>query len=112
MRSDQALRAVAFLGLGALIAAGPGAQDAASRAFMEASDRMSHDMAKPMTGDADTDFASMMIAHHQGAIDMAKVELQYGKDPELRQLAQGIVDAQTKEITQLQRWLEVRKPAR
>ena len=53
----------------------------------------------PMIGDPDHDFAAMMIPHHQGAIDMAKVELLYGKDPVLRQLAQEIIVAQDREIT-------------
>ncbi|HXY62347.1 MAG TPA: DUF305 domain-containing protein [Nitrospirota bacterium] len=52
----------------------------------------------PMTGDPDHDFAAMMIPHHQGAIDMAKAELLYGKDPALRRLAQEIVVTQEQEI--------------
>jgi uncharacterized protein (DUF305 family) len=51
-----------------------------------------------MTGDPDHDFAAMMIPHHQGAVDMAKVELLYGKDPALRRLAQEIIVTQEQEI--------------
>ncbi len=51
-----------------------------------------------MTGDPDHDFAAMMIPHHQGAVDMAKVELLYGKDPVLRRLAQEIIVTQEQEI--------------
>jgi uncharacterized protein (DUF305 family) len=56
----------------------------------------------PMTGDPDHDFAAMMIPHHQGAIDMAKAELLYGRNPVLRRLAQEIVVTQTAEITVMQ----------
>jgi uncharacterized protein (DUF305 family) len=52
----------------------------------------------PMTGDPDHDFAAMMIPHHQGAVDMAKIELIYGKDPVLQRLAQEIVVTQEQEI--------------
>jgi uncharacterized protein (DUF305 family) len=48
----------------------------------------------------------MMIPHHQGAIDMAKAELLYGKNPVLRRLAQEIIVTQTSEITVMQRELE------
>jgi Domain of unknown function (DUF305) len=61
--------------------------------------------AAPMTGDPDHDFAAMMIPHHQGAIDMAKAELLYGKNPVLRRLAQEIVVTQNSEIAVLQREL-------
>ncbi len=54
--------------------------------------------AAPMTGDPDHDFAEMMIPHHQGAVDMAKAELRYGKDPVLRRLAQEIIVTQEQEI--------------
>jgi uncharacterized protein (DUF305 family) len=52
----------------------------------------------PMTGDPDHDFAAMMIPHHQGAVDMARAELLYGKDPVLRRLAQEIIVTQEQEI--------------
>ena len=68
-------------------------------ALMEqAMTRMHHGMMQPGTGDPDRDFATMMIPHHQGAVDMAKAELQFGKDPRLRRLAQGIIVEQAQEI--------------
>src|SRR6266550_6315584 len=67
--------------------------------MMQAMERMDAGMmaAKP-TGNPDRDFAAMMIPHHQGAIDMAKVQLQFGRDPILRRLAQGIIVEQQQEI--------------
>jgi len=56
----------------------------------------------PMNGNPDHDFSSMMIPHHQGAIDMAKAELLYGKNPILRRLAQEIIVTQQSEITVMQ----------
>jgi uncharacterized protein (DUF305 family) len=50
------------------------------------------------SGKADADFASLMIRHHQGAIEMSKVELQFGTDPRLRRLAQEIIVTQQSEI--------------
>jgi len=74
--------------------------------MMQAMERMDAGMmaAKP-TGNPDRDFAAMMIPHHQGAIDMAKVELIYGRDPVLRRLAQGIIVEQQQEIELMQRYL-------
>lgn len=77
----------------------------AEASMMAAMDKMSKDMAAaPMTGDADRDFVAMMIPHHQGAIDMARFELANGKDPALRKLAQDVVAAQEKEITEMKGW--------
>jgi uncharacterized membrane protein YbhN (UPF0104 family) len=70
---------------------------------------MHHAMAAPLTGDVNVDFARGMIPHHQGAVEMAKIMLQHGRDPELRKLAQEIVASQEKEIAFLQDWL--RRPA-
>jgi uncharacterized protein (DUF305 family) len=67
---------------------------------------MDRDMAAaPMTGDIDRDFAAMMIPHHQGAIDMAKAELRYGKDPVIRRLAQEILVDQGSEIDAMLLWM-------
>jgi len=68
---------------------------------------MDHDMsAAPMNGDVDHDFAAMMIPHHQGAIDMAKDELSYGKDPAMRRLAEEIIVDQKSEIDLMNLWLK------
>jgi uncharacterized protein (DUF305 family) len=74
--------------------------------MMQAMDRMDAGMmaAKP-TGEPDRDFAAMMIPHHQGAVDMAKVELIYGRDPVLRRLAQAIIVEQQQEIELMRRIL-------
>ena len=74
----------------------------------QAMDRIHADMAIAPSGDPDRDFAAMMIPHHQGAVDMAKVELQFGKNPVLRRLAQGIIVEQLQEIEVMQR--ELRQP--
>lgn len=63
-----------------------------------AMDRMMADMHVKPTGDVDADFTAMMIPHHQGAIDMAVAYLRYGRNPQLRRLAQEIVVEQQQEI--------------
>jgi Domain of unknown function (DUF305) len=75
------------------------------KAFAAAIKAMMKGMNVKPTGKLDKDFVLMMMPHQQGAIDMAKVELQYGTDPELRQLATDIVATQEKEITQMKDWL-------
>ena len=87
------------------------AQDpAASNQFMhmiEASMKaMDRSMASaPMNGDVDHIFASMMIPHHNGAIDMAKAELRFGKDPVMRRMAQEILIEQQSEIDAMTLWM-------
>ena len=60
------------------------------------------------TGDSDTDFVRLMMPHHQAAIDMAKAQLVYGKDPQMRRLAQEIITDQQSEIQLMRLWLKQR----
>jgi hypothetical protein len=76
----------------------PDSADGFRATMNDAVARMHAGMQVPFTGDADRDFARMMIPHHQGAIDMALVELRYGKDQRLKRLAQEIIVAQQQEI--------------
>ena len=58
------------------------------------------------SGDVDVDFVRLMVPHHQAAIDMAKTQLLYGKDPQMRRLAQEIITDQQSEIELMQLWLK------
>jgi len=77
---------------------------------MEMTNAMKDNMAKmqamPMSGDADHDFAMKMKMHHQGAIEMADLELHNGKDAKLRRMAKNIISSQKKEIKEFDQWLE------
>ncbi|MBC7799114.1 MAG: DUF305 domain-containing protein [Gemmatimonadaceae bacterium] len=80
--------------------------------MMRGMERMTRDMmAAPMTGNPDRDLATMMIPHHQGAIDMARIYLRDGKDPDMRRIAEKIVTDQEREIREFRDWL-AKNPAR
>ena len=81
--------------------AGPGWTD-----LMASMDKMHVAMASiKQSGDSDIDFVRLMLPHHQAAIDMAKAELLYGKNPQMRRLAQEIITDQQSEIELMQLWL-------
>ncbi len=74
--------------------------EAMNKAMMEA----------PMTGNPDQDLVRMMMPHHQGAIDMARIYLRDGRDPEVRRMAQKIITDQEKEIAEFKAW-QAKHPA-
>jgi len=90
----------------ALAAAPAHAQHKSSSMHEAMSKSMSEMQSMQMTGDADKDFATMMKHHHQSGIEMARIQLREGKDPELKKQAQKIVDSQKKEIADLERWMQ------
>lgn len=63
------------------------------------------------TGNNDADFVKLMLPHHQAAIDMAKTELAYGKDPQMRRLAQEIIADQQSETELMRLWIKQREPS-
>jgi uncharacterized protein (DUF305 family) len=88
----------------------PSASDSpATKGLKEAHMSMMHGMTMSFTGNPDVDFVQGMIPHHQGAIDMAKVQLQHGKDPEIKKLAEKIIADQEREIAEMQAWLKKNK---
>jgi uncharacterized protein (DUF305 family) len=97
-----ALVVTAGVGLNALAQA-PSPADRTEAPFLAeneaAMNKMMADMNVKPTGDVDRDFVAMMVPHHQGAIDMAKIMLRYGHNEQLRRLAQEIIVTQQQEIT-------------
>ncbi|MEX0753053.1 MAG: DUF305 domain-containing protein [Xanthobacteraceae bacterium] len=77
-----------------------------SLAFQGINKKMHESMDIAFTGNADVDFVRGMIPHHQGAIDMAKTVLAFGKDPETKKLAEEIIKAQEGEIAWMKEWLK------
>ena len=106
MRSRFVIGAAAFLFFAPVAAAQDANQMAghgmAGQAMMDANQKMMTAMqGMQPSGDPDRDFALMMIPHHQGAIDMAKVELEHGMDPGLKAMAEKIIADQEREIAEL-----------
>ena len=89
--------------------ASSGTPAASTAGYQAAMMKMHADMSINYSGDADADFARGMIPHHEGAVAMANILLQYGKSLELSTLAEGIVKGQTAEITVLRDWLAAKK---
>ena len=83
-----------------------GDEGPSSLAFRGANEKMHRALAITYTGNADADFVRGMIPHHQGAIDMARIVLAFGSDPEIKALAEGIVKAQQAEIAEMEAWLK------
>ena len=83
-------------------------ESAATTAYKAANTKMHKDMNVDFSGDADVDFVRGMIPHHQGAIDMARIVLEHGKDPEIRKLAEGVLREQEKEIAEMRAWLKAK----
>jgi uncharacterized protein (DUF305 family) len=81
--------------------------DEAQQAYMQSMMKMGPAMMQGMMArDADVAFVCGMIAHHQGAIDMAEVELKHGDNEQAKQMAQKVIDAQKKEIVEFTQWID------
>ena len=82
---------------------------ASTKKYQQINEKMHKSMDIKFTGDADKDFLAAMIPHHQGAVEMAEVVLQHGKNPKIRQLAQEIITLQKKEIAEMKQLLKESK---
>jgi uncharacterized protein (DUF305 family) len=113
--------AAAFLSLAAVqamaqatMAKPPGMTASGAPSAQHGSDAMSQSMMRGMmsmqdmklSGDTDKDFAMMMKMHHQQALDMAQMELDHGKSPEMKAMARKIIAAQKKEIAEFEQWMK------
>src|SRR5262245_48186125 len=111
IHARRSLLAAALIGAATSLAAGPVeapflAENEAAMNMMMAAMRITP------SGDVDADFVAMMVPHHQGAIDMARAELRYGRNEQLRRIAQEIIVTQQQEIAAMRLALEQsRSPA-
>ena len=98
---------------GIVVAAEPHTSMSAGSHALHKSMEKSHKdmMAMKMTGDADHDFAMMMVSHHKSALDMSEIVLKHGDDPKIKEMARKIIDAQRKEIAEFEAWMRTHKPA-
>jgi uncharacterized protein (DUF305 family) len=80
-----------------------------TKQYQQAMDTMHKAMDITYTGDADIDFVNGMIPHHQGAIDMAWILIEHGRDPELRKISYDVIRSQEQEIKLMKEWLEKNK---
>lgn len=87
-----------------------GDDTASTREFKDANARMHAGMDIAYEGDADVDFVRGMIAHHRGAVDMARIVIEHGADPDVRALAEAIIAAQEEEIAWMEDWLARHRP--
>lgn len=78
----------------------------ADKEYMEAMAKMQADMMAAKDADADRAFALKMIEHHRGAIAMSKIVIKHGDDAEAKKIAQAAIDMQTKDIVELEAWLD------
>ncbi|SAL19679.1 CopM family metallochaperone [Caballeronia humi] len=93
--------------------AAPAGESPATAAYRAADKSMMAGMSSVQySGDPDRDFVAHMIPHHEGAVEMAKVELKYGKDAKLRKLAKDIIAAQDREIAFMKQWLAAHPQAK
>jgi hypothetical protein len=107
MQGKQGGQSGAHGGHGDHAANGPqGDRGPSSLAFHGINQKMHEGMDIAFTGNADVDFVKGMIPHHQGAVDMAKVVLAFGSDPEIRKLAEAVIQAQESEIAMMRAWLQ------
>lgn len=84
---------------------------AGDAAFAASEQAMHEGMAKASGATVDEAYIAKMIAHHEGAVDMAEVALAQSRDPEIRRMAQAVVDAQTREIAEMKAWKPAARPA-